>query len=316
MKSRLLSLAVALGAGLLGVSAHAADLNTYADQRTKTEITPLLQDQPLAEQIAANPGKVFEVEGTVYALVNEANVQGYVLQIDPQQNVIIDADQVTPDLTVGKHLRVLARAPQQGSALIQIAEEALPAGVTQAASAPAKLIADVSKPAKVGGKKLAKAVAAAPVSDAVATFAAKIRQFNASVNVATATQIATQVLAKSEKYGVDPRLVFALLAQESRFNPQAVSPVGAQGLGQLMPGTAAGLGVKNPFDIAQNVDGTIRYLSGLLDQFGDTKIALAAYNAGPGNVRKYGGVPPFRETQHYVRTIGTHYQQLTESLFL
>lgn len=94
----------------------------------------------------------------------------------------------------------------------------------------------------------------------------------------------------------------ALVKQESGFNPRAVSPKGAIGYAQLMPGTAAGLGV-DPLDPAQNLDGGARYLLAQLQAFGSMPLALAAYNAGPEAVRKYGGVPPYRETQGYVVSV-------------
>ncbi|CAB4731093.1 MAG: transglycosylase SLT domain-containing protein [Actinobacteria bacterium] len=107
----------------------------------------------------------------------------------------------------------------------------------------------------------------------------------------------------SQKYGVDPVLLAAVARQESGYDPSAVSGAGAQGLMQLMPGTAAGLGVDNPFDPAQSVDGAARLLRDLLDRFGRVDYALAGYNAGPGAVLRYDGIPPYPETQKYVRSV-------------
>jgi soluble lytic murein transglycosylase-like protein len=113
----------------------------------------------------------------------------------------------------------------------------------------------------------------------------------------------------ARRHGIDPELVLAVVSVESAFRPDAISPKGAQGLMQLMPGTARELGVKDPLDPAANLDGGTRYLNALLQQYkGDLKRALAAYNAGAGAVKRHGGVPPYRETREYVQKVLERYK--------
>ena len=162
----------------------------------------------------------------------------------------------------------------------QMTAPAAPAATPAAAAAPNSSFAGALAAAQT-------APSAAPVSGAGGSSA-----FDAQINAAASAN------------GIDPALLKGLVSQESGFNPNARSGAGAVGLTQLMPGTAAGLGVTNPLDPAQSLQGGAKYLREQLDRFGgDEKLALAAYNAGPGAVQKYGGVPPYAETQNYVTSV-------------
>ncbi|MEC4684725.1 MAG: lytic transglycosylase domain-containing protein [Nitrospirota bacterium] len=114
-----------------------------------------------------------------------------------------------------------------------------------------------------------------------------------------------KVLAEktAKRYALDPELVKAVIEIESGWNPRAVSSRGAIGLMQLMPDTAMDMGVRNPYDPEQNIEGGVKYLKRLVDRFGDVKLALAAYNAGPSVVKRYGSIPPYTETLLYVQDI-------------
>lgn len=125
---------------------------------------------------------------------------------------------------------------------------------------------------------------------------------------ATRDEIISMIDDTSAKYGVDAKLIKALVKQESGFNPTAKSKAGALGLMQLMPSTAKGLGVKDPLDAKQNIEGGVKYVKSLLNRFdGNIILALAAYNAGPNAVKKYDGIPPYKETQNYVKSVLKNY---------
>jgi soluble lytic murein transglycosylase-like protein len=172
------------------------------------------------------------------------------------------------------------------------------------------LEASVARVGELGVMLRLAPVATPPASTGQPTFNAQLAGAMAPAATAAtpagagATPFAAEISEAAARNGVDPALLTGLIHAESNFDPNATSPAGAQGLTQLMPGTAASLGVTNPLDPAQAIDGGARYLRQQLDRFGgDASKAVAAYNAGPGAVERFGGVPPYAETQAYVRKV-------------
>jgi len=178
---------------------------------------------------------------------------------------------------------------------IQSMLTALQTGTLQASPAATQATAataTTATPATSFASQLAAASAATMPTTATPSVAGDSTQYDALIQSAAA------------RYGIDPALLKGLIRAESNFDPNAGSPAGAQGLTQLMPGTAASLGVTNVHDPAQAIEGGAKYLRAQLDAFGgDQTKALAAYNAGPGAVTRYGGVPPYAETQQYVQRV-------------
>jgi soluble lytic murein transglycosylase-like protein len=157
--------------------------------------------------------------------------------------------------------------------------------------------------ASAGGTTASTGAAASATVTASPGFAALTGATGASV-LPAGTPYGAEITAAARRHGLDPALLAGLVKQESGFNANAVSPAGARGLTQLMPATAAGLGVTDATNPAQALEGGAKYLKAQLDRFGgDVAKALAAYNAGPGAVQRFGGVPPYAETQAYVRRV-------------
>lgn len=130
--------------------------------------------------------------------------------------------------------------------------------------------------------------------------------------LARAHQYNRPIKVYSKRYGVDESLVRSIIKNESCYQDKAKSPVGAIGLMQLMPGTAKDMKVSNPWNPEQNIQGGVKYIAEMLKAFkGNTRLAVAAYNAGPGNVRKYNGIPPFKETQTYVKRVMGDYKRFS-----
>ena len=165
-----------------------------------------------------------------------------------------------------------------------------------------------------------------PLSDAAlrvyGPYRSAVARLNPRLSDGEVDTITTSILFFSERERIDPRLTMAMIIAESGFDLSSTSRTGAMGLGQLMPGTARGLGVTNAYDPVQNIAGAVHLLRGHLDTyggapanagvipFGQIALTMAAYNAGPGAVRKYHGVPPYRETRRYVARVASLYRQM------
>ncbi len=174
------------------------------------------------------------------------------------------------------------------------------------------------RPAPLSGSFVPRSDWQVNANDAVPIYAQFIRRQNSRLSLDEATRIAAGVVEFSVAQGVDARLIMAMVMVESGFDPNAKSHAGAMGLGQLMPGTAKGMGVGNPYDSIENLNATVRIVRGHLENYhrktGDAwdalVLMLAAYNAGSGAVRRHGGVPPYKETQNYVRKVTDLYRRL------
>jgi soluble lytic murein transglycosylase-like protein len=139
----------------------------------------------------------------------------------------------------------------------------------------------------------------------------RVKEANKKLEKSPSPTILDLIKEASKKYNLPQALIKAVVKAESNIDPNAVSRAGAMGLMQLMPETAKELGVANPFDPKENIDGGVRYLKSLLDEFGDLKLALAAYNAGPGRVRRTGGIPQIEETKRYVERVLKFYREFS-----
>jgi soluble lytic murein transglycosylase-like protein len=191
----------------------------------------------------------------------------------------------------------IAQRVQQLQALIeqtrQVGAGSAPANATAAASTTA---------ARAPAGDFAAALQAATTADASSPTAAQSE--SAAGAAGDGGEYDSVIEQAAARYGVDPAVLHGLIQQESGFDPNAQSSAGASGLTQLMPGTASSMGVSNPLNPSESIEGGARYLSQLASQFGgNTEDALAAYNAGPGAVQQYGGIPPYAETQSYVSKV-------------
>jgi soluble lytic murein transglycosylase-like protein len=204
----------------------------------------------------------------------------------------VSTQAIAPSAGVSAGELAIVQRVQQLQAMIEQTRQSAVTGIVPGASASGATA--IAQPASFASalQTAATADTAVPAAYAPASGATQSTPYDALIEQA------------AQRYGVEPAVLHGLIQQESGFDPNAQSSAGASGLTQLMPGTAASLGVANPLNPAEAIEGGARYLSQLTGEFaGNTTNALAAYNAGPGAVKQYGGVPPYAETQSYVTKV-------------
>jgi len=338
---------------LLGLPARQAlsspsrQADDYFKVRDQAQVVETVAYDEVQTQPQKFDGKLVEVCGIITAIAGSDSQTTLLVEGAPgapPTPLVLPADKRLtswPFLDVGISFRALCRVVTMGGSPSGSLELVIPvkeydaAGIDQARAkiAAAKKAEEERKRAVEARKNSPAALAsrsfggvvrgAQPATDyntsqLVAIYARAVRYFNRRLTASESRTIAGIIINYSRRYRLDARLVMAVIACESNFNSHAVSPVGARGLGQLMPGTASGLGVGDSFDIEQNLDGSTRLLKDHIQNMSRSarsdeeavKLALACYNAGAGAVRKYRGIPPYRETQNYVKKIMRLYHQM------
>ena len=278
----------------------------------------LISPTQLTNDPLAYAGKTIELCGIVNGMATSADSTSFLLNCGDDSILITTPSPIPACIVEGSKVRLLASV---SDSMAQTKHLLVMAAYEYEITAREKQLAPKAKtPVKASVRDLSNSVfvtarqnTAALSSRAMQIFnpyKSAIAKFNPRLTEAQLNTITGSLLMFSDKYGVDPRFVVALFLAESHFRPEATSRSGAMGLGQLMPGTARGMGVNNAYDTVQNIEASIRLIRGHLGKYQDLELALSAYNAGPGAVKKYGGVPPYRETRNYVRKVSEYYKQL------
>ena len=326
MKSRIyiLALLFCLSASSIFAAAPIAVKDYLAQRKKMATKVPLAT---LKANAGSYVGKVMEIRGVVTGTISreDSPVASVILSTeDGSYSVTTDSP---PTRTPGAQLACLVKIGEKSThslSDLQLVACTYLAELEQAApekpETPAPPTIRAANPPR-GDVSRGKTVTRLTPEELVTVYKQAIKKFNPRLSERQADTIARSIIGFSLRYKMDARLVCAVIIAESHFRIDATSRSGAQGLGQLMPSTAAGLGVNNAYDPVQNIYGSVRYVKGMLDRMSgnkkwneltwtDLSLALAAYNAGPNAVKRHGGVPPYKETQNYVRRVTSIYKQL------
>lgn len=324
---------------LLTATAHASTpvaVNEYTSLRRQC-LTQLSLDT-LKSNAPSYIGKIFELRGTLAGFSKNDTGCNIILNTPDKGSFMINTDSL-PCENPGLDLACLVKIGEGSlynmsdlrlvactyDSQLRRAEEAAQKAMEEEAARKAAAVEKAKAQAAATATNQAAQSKAAPMNvssdELIKIYKNAVKGFNKRLSDSQADTIARSILGFSQKYQVDPRLICAVILTESNFNPDATSGAGAQGLGQLMPGTAAGLGVDDAYDPVQSIYGAVRYIKSMIERlaggkqwsdltYNDLSLALAGYNAGPGAVKKHGGVPPYRETQKYVKKVISYYKQL------
>lgn len=314
-------IAMILLSGVVGLNAAAAGSLTGSQYLHQAAQLKAVSSGSTAVRSADYGGKVLDIAGTLSGTVGSGSHQCAMLLDDGIPYVVrTGAVQLPP---FGADIRVLAKmsetSPSFTSGLTLVAW-AFTADVLRAEATPRQSLSalDARRRGPAPSRGGADAI---DHTQFFREYSRAIAGLNAKLSVREIEDITAVLLNTSRDLDMDPRFVMAMVLAESGFNPSATSRKGAMGLGQLMPGTAAGMGLSDPYDAKQNLDAAIKILRSSISKYSGgkawkdvstehLKLALAAYNAGSGAVKKYGGVPPYRETQNYIAKVLSYYRQL------
>lgn len=323
-----------LFATVLACVGFAADVSSFLSARKQHGVAGITEAAALSTSVTE---KVIEVRGTITGSATSGNGAGMLLVAvrGGGETIAVDCPDMQDWYVNNTAVRMLLRVDrvlegslpsfrlvmaieehkigQHEAVELEKAEARKPAPVTEEANRASAL----PSPGQAQPNQPRQWVL--PASDAVPHYTAYIKKRNPRLSENEAWRIAQSVVGFSIQFGVDARLVMAVVSVESGFNPDATSPKGAMGLGQLMPGTARGIGVRNAYDSVDNLYGTVKllrqHLDNYIEQTGDPGrglvLTLAAYNAGSGAVRRHGGVPPYAETQRYIEKVLSAYRKFS-----
>ena len=309
-----------LGASMPAVAATAEEYERVFNHYKPVPISSLTH---FREHRGEYLGEVFELRGIVQGNLSGKIGHLLLLKLDDGQTLQVPVGNLTSLMATGCAVRMIVRSPQQGDdfQLVAVAAQKDADAVIPAPSRPVvgTISGSAQGPYPSRGASVGTIASAlvGPYNDQqiIAAYARAVESFNRRLSDSEASALASMIIQFSRKWGVDARLVMAVVAAESRFNPLATSRKGAMGLGQLMPATARGMGVQNAYDPSQNLDACVCLIRNHLEQgAGDLdttlSLALARYNAGGGAVRRWGGVPPYRETLGYIARVKDVFLQM------